>query len=135
MNVLIITACPSGVATTFLASRGLERAAKRRGWNATVEMHSQLEPVVPIGRAALEAADLVVIAASAPVELARFIGKRVYQAPIASIVPFILPSALSLSPSASESMEDSQRRPIEEGVIESAIVSAALAFSLSPDSA
>ncbi|MFY0569153.1 PTS fructose-like transporter subunit IIB [Archangium lansingense] len=87
MNVLIITACPSGVATTFLASRGLERAAKRRGWNATVEMHSQLEPVVPIGRAALEAADLVVVAASAPVELSRFIGKRVYQAPIAEALP------------------------------------------------
>ena len=87
MNVIVITACPSGVATTFLASRGLERAAKRRGWTVTVEMHSQLEPVVPVGRAALEAADLVVIAASAPVELSRFVGKRVYHAPIAEALP------------------------------------------------
>jgi PTS system fructose-specific IIC component len=87
MNVIIITACPSGVATTFLAARGLERAAKRRGWNVTVEMHSQLEPVVPAGRVALDAADLVVVAASAPVDLTRFAGKRVYQAPISDALP------------------------------------------------
>jgi fructose PTS system EIIBC or EIIC component len=87
MNVIVITACPSGVATTFLAARGLERAAKRRGWNVTVEMHSQLEPVVPPGRATLEAADLVVVAASAPVDLSRFVGKRVYQAPISEALP------------------------------------------------
>ncbi|WP_375766274.1 PTS fructose-like transporter subunit IIB [Archangium gephyra] len=87
MNVIVITACPSGVATTFLASRGLERAAKRRGWTVTVEMHSQLEPVVPIGPAALEAAELVVVAASAPVDVSRFVGKRVYQAPIAEALP------------------------------------------------
>ncbi|OJT20520.1 PTS fructose transporter subunit EIIBC [Archangium sp. Cb G35] len=87
MNVIIITACPSGVATTFLAARGLERAAKQRGWNVTVEMHSQLEPVVPPGPAAIEAADLVVVAASAPVDLTRFVGKRVHQAPISEALP------------------------------------------------
>ncbi|HEX5752021.1 MAG TPA: PTS fructose-like transporter subunit IIB [Archangium sp.] len=87
MNVILITACPSGVATTFLAARGLERAAKRRGWNVTVEMHSQLEPVVVPGREAIEAADLVVVAASAPVDLSRFVGKRVHQAPISEALP------------------------------------------------
>jgi PTS system fructose-specific IIC component len=51
MNVIIITACPSGVATTFLAARGLERAAARRGWSTAVEMHSRLEPLVPVDKA------------------------------------------------------------------------------------
>lgn len=87
MNVLIVTACPSGVATTFLAARSLERAATRRGWKPTVEMHSQLQPVVPVDAATLAAADLVIIAASAPVELARFVGKRVYQGSIAQALP------------------------------------------------
>jgi PTS system fructose-specific IIC component len=87
MNVIIVTACPSGVATTFLAARGLERAAARRGWKATVEMHSQLQPLVPADAATLAAAELVVIAASAPLDLSRFVGKRVYQAPIAQALP------------------------------------------------
>ncbi len=83
MNVIIVTACPSGVATTFLAARGLERAAARRGWKAAVEMHSQLQPLVPADAATLASAGLVIIAASAPVELTRFVGKRVYQGSIA----------------------------------------------------
>ncbi|WNG32778.1 PTS fructose-like transporter subunit IIB [Archangium violaceum] len=87
MNVIVITACPSGVATTFLASRGLVRAATQRGWKAAVEMHSQLAPFVPLDSETLAAADLVVVAASAPVDLARFVGKRVYQAPISQALP------------------------------------------------
>ncbi len=87
MKAIIITACPSGVATTFLASRGLARAATQRGWSVAVEMHSQLEPVVPIDGATLAAADLVVVAASAPVDLSRFVGKRVHQAPISEALP------------------------------------------------
>lgn len=86
MNVIVITACPSGVATAFLASRALERAAKRRGWTVTVEMHSKLELVVPLGRATIEAADLVIAAVSAPVDLSRFVGKRVYRALISLAV-------------------------------------------------
>jgi PTS system fructose-specific IIC component len=87
MKVIVITACPSGVATTFLASRGLARAATQRGWSVAVEMHSQLEPFVPVDSATLSAADLVVVAASAPVDLSRFVGKRVHQAPISEALP------------------------------------------------
>lgn len=87
MNVILITACPSGVATTFLAARGLERAAALRGWTSAVEMHGQLAPVKPVDLATLGAADLVVVAASAPVDLSRFAGKRLYQASIAEALP------------------------------------------------
>jgi PTS system fructose-specific IIC component len=87
MNVLIVTACPAGVATTFLAARALERAAARRGWKVTVEMHSQLQPLTPADAATLATTELVIIAASAPVELSRFVGKRVYQASIAQALP------------------------------------------------
>ncbi|ATB30315.1 PTS fructose-like transporter subunit IIB [Melittangium boletus] len=87
MNVILITACPSGVATTFLAARGLERAAAQRGWTASVEMHGQLAPFKPVDAATIDAASLVVVAASAPVDLSRFAGKRLYQAPISEALP------------------------------------------------
>mgnify|MGYP000153299399 CR=1 FL=1 len=47
MNVILVTACPSGMATTFLAARRLEQAARRLGWTPRVEMHGELEPVRP----------------------------------------------------------------------------------------
>jgi PTS system fructose-specific IIC component len=87
MNVILITACPSGVATTFLAARGLERAATQRGWKPTVEMHGQLAPVALVDAATIEAAQLIIVAASAPVDLSRFAGKRVFQAPISDALP------------------------------------------------
>lgn len=87
MNVLLVTACPSGVATTFLAARALQRAAARRGWSVTVEMHSQFEPATPTDSATLATVELVVIAASAPVDRARFVGKRVFQASIPEALP------------------------------------------------
>ncbi|GEK47588.1 PTS fructose-like transporter subunit IIB [Bisbaumannia pacifica] len=83
MNVVLVTACPSGMATTFLAARRLEQAAGRLGWQARVEMHSQLEPVTPLTEEQIAAADLVVVAAERVPEPARFAGKRLFQAPLA----------------------------------------------------
>jgi fructose PTS system EIIBC or EIIC component len=87
MNVVIVTACPSGVATVFLAARALERAARKRGWTPSVEMHSQVQPPAPLGPDVVGAADLILVAAGTEVDLSRFVGKRVYQAPITQALP------------------------------------------------
>ncbi|MEC8916346.1 MAG: PTS fructose transporter subunit IIB, partial [Pseudomonadota bacterium] len=87
MNVILITACPSGMATTFLAARRLEQAAKRRGWQARTEMYGELEAVTPVSEEAIAAADLIVVAAERVPEAARFDGKRLYRAPIQQALP------------------------------------------------
>ncbi|RAR63051.1 PTS system D-fructose-specific IIB component (F1P-forming) (Frc family) /PTS system D-fructose-specific IIC component (F1P-forming) (Frc family) [Onishia taeanensis] len=87
MNVILITACPSGMATTFLAARRLEQAASRLGWSTTVEMHGELAPVEPASAESIAAADLVVVAADAVPSPQRFAGKSLYQAPIAQALP------------------------------------------------
>ncbi|MFC3286207.1 PTS fructose transporter subunit IIBC [Litchfieldella rifensis] len=87
MNIILITACPSGMATTFLAARRLEQAARRRDWQVTVEMHSELEPLTPASLEAIEAADLVVVAADHIPAPQRFNGKRLFQAPIDQALP------------------------------------------------
>ena len=87
MKAILITACPSGVATTFLAARRLEHAAQRRGWQVTVEMHGELEPPQPVSDAALRDADLVVVAADHVPDAARFTDKRLFRAPIAEALP------------------------------------------------
>ncbi|GGY04623.1 PTS fructose transporter subunit IIBC [Litchfieldella qijiaojingensis] len=87
MNIILITACPSGMATTFLAARRLEQAARRRNWQVTVEMHGELEPVSPVSAEAIEAADLVIVAADHVPAPQRFEGKRLFQAPIDRALP------------------------------------------------
>ena len=63
MNLILITACPSGMATTFLAAKRLEQAATRLGWNVHVEMHGEIAP--------LQAASAEQIAASHGLDLLR----------------------------------------------------------------
>ncbi|WP_244158437.1 PTS fructose-like transporter subunit IIB [Salinicola socius] len=86
-NVILITACPSGMATTFLAARRLEQAAQRLGWQVQVEMHGELEPVTPVSEEAVAAADLVIVAATRVPRPERFAGKRLYRAPIQQALP------------------------------------------------
>ncbi|MDZ7851154.1 MAG: PTS fructose-like transporter subunit IIB [Halomonas sp.] len=87
MNAIIITACPSGMATTFLAARRLEQAAGRLGWNIQVEMHSELKPLTPVSAETIADADLIVVAADHVPAPARFAGKQLFQAPIGEALP------------------------------------------------
>ncbi|QTP60096.1 PTS fructose-like transporter subunit IIB [Billgrantia antri] len=87
MNVIIVTACPSGMATTFLAARRLEQAAQRLGWQPSVEMHSQLEAVQPVSADAIADAELVVVAADHLPAAERFAGKRLFQASASEALP------------------------------------------------
>lgn len=87
MNVILITACPSGMATTFLAAKRLEQAAQRQGWSAHVEMHGEVAPLHTASAEQIANADLIVVAADHVPAPERFEGKRLFQAPIASALP------------------------------------------------
>lgn len=87
MNIILITACPSGMATTFLAAKRLEQAAQRQGWSAHVEMHGEVAPLQAATADQIANADLIVVAADHVPAPERFEGKRLFQAPIASALP------------------------------------------------
>ncbi len=82
MKALIVTACPTGVASSYMAARVLRQAATDLGWNVAMECHSQLEPVTPFTEAQIAEVELVVLAAGTALDLSRFSGKRVYQTDI-----------------------------------------------------
>ena len=86
MNIVIVTACPSGTATTYLAARRLEQAAHRLGWQTAVEMQGQFDQTT-LSDEQIATADLVVVAASRPVTLARFTGKRLYRERLEAALP------------------------------------------------
>ncbi len=85
MNIAIITACPSGVANSILAAGLLEQAAAKLGWNASIECQSSVVNADALTQDQIEQAECIVIAANTPVDTSRFVGKKVYQAPISDV--------------------------------------------------
>ncbi|WP_027252282.1 PTS fructose transporter subunit IIBC [Photobacterium halotolerans] len=84
MKIAILTACPSGIANTVIAAGLMEQAAKALNWQADIEAQSSIMPVTPLSQTAIEQADAVVVIADSPVDLSRFVGKKVYRGSMAS---------------------------------------------------
>lgn len=85
MNIAIITACPSGVATSVVAADLLAQAASKLGLKAKIECQSRFVDAA-LTDADIEQASIIVIAANTAVDTARFVGKKVYQADIQQAV-------------------------------------------------
>ncbi|OOE57153.1 PTS fructose transporter subunit EIIBC [Salinivibrio sp. ML323] len=85
MNLVIVTACPSGVANTVIAAGLLEKAAEVKGWTAQIECQSSVQPTQAVSTADIENADRVLLVGE-PKERARFNGKPVYQASLNEVM-------------------------------------------------
>jgi fructose PTS system EIIBC or EIIC component len=78
-KIVAITSCPTGIAHTFMAAEGLERGAQALGYEIKVETQGSVGAQNTLTPAEIAAADVVVIAADAKVDLSRFAGKPVYE--------------------------------------------------------
>ncbi|MGE7990242.1 PTS fructose-like transporter subunit IIB [Pseudomonas sp. NPDC089554] len=79
MNIAIVTACPNGQVSSVLSARLLAAAAQRRGWATSVEVWDAEHPERRLSAAQIAEADWVLVVSTGPVDLARFVGKRLYQ--------------------------------------------------------
>ncbi|WP_047335689.1 PTS fructose-like transporter subunit IIB [Pseudomonas protegens] len=79
MKLAIVTACPNGMVTSVLCARLLDAAAQRQGWSTSVEVHDQAHPERQLSAATIEAAEWVLVVSTGPVDMSRFVGKRVYR--------------------------------------------------------
>ena len=86
MQVLIVTQCPSGLTTSFMAATALTRAAARLNWEAVAEIHSSVQPVQWLTPEQIAGADFILVAADGAVDLARFEGKRVFRAAVTDVL-------------------------------------------------
>ncbi|QMV84300.1 PTS sugar transporter subunit IIA [Corynebacterium hindlerae] len=75
-RILAITACPTGIAHTYLAAENLETAANEKGINLKVETHGSIGVENAFTEADIKNADAVLIAADTVIEKDRFVGKR-----------------------------------------------------------
>ncbi|AKA26691.1 PTS fructose-like transporter subunit IIB [Pseudomonas chlororaphis] len=79
MKLAIVTACPNGMVTSVLCARLLDAAAQRQGWSTSVEVHDAAHPERQLSAATLEAAEWVLLVSTGPVDMSRFVGKRLFQ--------------------------------------------------------
>ena len=78
MKLAIITACPNGQVSSVLSARLLDAAAQRLGWSTSVEIHDPARPERQLSPAAIADADWVLVISSGLLDLARFVGKRLF---------------------------------------------------------
>lgn len=77
--VVAVTACPTGVAHTFMAANALQEAATNMGVSLWVETQGALGKKNPLTSAQVAQATVVIVAADIEVDKSRFVGKRLYR--------------------------------------------------------
>ena len=79
MKLAIVTGCPNGMVTSVLCARLLDAAAQRQGWSTSVEVHDPKHPERQLSAATIDEAEWILVVSSTPLDMQRFIGKRVFQ--------------------------------------------------------
>ena len=81
-RILAVTACPTGIAHTYMAAEALEKAGQKLGLPLKAETNGSGGAKNVLTPEEIEAADGIIIAADKNVETARFSGKRVLFVPV-----------------------------------------------------
>lgn len=74
--ILAITACPTGIAHTYMAAENLEAAAEKLGYRIKIETHGSIGVEGNFSAQDIEQADAIVIGADTVIAKDRFHGKR-----------------------------------------------------------
>lgn len=81
-DVLAVTACPTGIAHTFMAAESLENKAREMGITIKVETNGSGGAKNVLTAEEIKETKGIIIAADKNVEMARFRGKKVLQVPV-----------------------------------------------------
>lgn len=84
--VLAVTACPTGIAHTYMAADALKNKAKDMGVDIKVETNGSTGVKNRLTEEEIEKASAIIVAADKQVEMARFEGKKVIQVPVAQAI-------------------------------------------------
>ena len=80
MHIVAVTACPTGIAHTYMAAERLEKAARRLGHTIKVETQGAMGIENQLSADEIARAELVIFAAGIAVrERERFFGKRIVE--------------------------------------------------------
>ena len=80
--VLAVTACPTGIAHSFMAAKALQQAGEALNISIKVETNGQEGVKNQLTQEDIEHCKAIIVAADKKVEMARFEGKKVIQVPV-----------------------------------------------------
>ena len=83
MNFVAVTACPTGIAHTYMAAERLEKAGKKLGLPTKVETQGAMGVENELSAVDIREADAVIFAVGIPVlKRERFEGKKIFEIPV-----------------------------------------------------
>ncbi|MCC0728570.1 fructose-specific PTS transporter subunit EIIC [Clostridioides sp. ZZV14-6045] len=82
-QVLAVTACPTGIAHTFMAAESLNKMAESKGISIKVETNGSAGVKNRLTKEEIKNATCIIVAADKNVEMARFDGKKVIKTKVA----------------------------------------------------
>ena len=77
VKILAVTSCPTGIAHTYMAAEGIEKAAKAKGCFVKIETRGSGGAKNVLTAQEIADADCIIVAADAQVPMDRFDGKKV----------------------------------------------------------
>ena len=81
-KIIAVTSCPTGIAHTYMAAEGLEKAAKAHNCSIKVETRGSGGAKNVLTDEEIANADCVIVAADAQVPMDRFNGKKLIEVPV-----------------------------------------------------
>lgn len=82
VKLLAVTSCPTGIAHTYMAAEGLEKAAKGKDCTIKIETRGSGGAKNVLTEQEIREADCIIVAADAKVPMTRFNGKKVIECPV-----------------------------------------------------
>ena len=76
MKILAVTACPTGIAHTYMAAEAIEDAAKKKGYQVKVETRGSVGVENELTTEEIKEADAIILACDTAVPMERFAGKK-----------------------------------------------------------
>ncbi|MBE3099325.1 MAG: PTS fructose transporter subunit IIB [Planctomycetes bacterium] len=87
MRIVAVTACPTGVAHTYMAAEQLEKTARKLGHTIKVETQGAMGLENELSQAEIDAADVAIFAADIAVERSeRFARIRTIEVPVQGVL-------------------------------------------------
>lgn len=85
-KIIAVTACPTGISSSFMAREALKNCAQKLGMNIRVEVYGAAGVYHSLSADEIKNADVVIVAASKKVPISRFDGKKMIQTAVGTAI-------------------------------------------------
>jgi len=115
-KILAVTACPTGIAHTYMAAEALAQAAAQKNVEIKIETRGAVGVENPLTPEDIAGAHAIIIAAETDVEEARFVGQAIFKVAIAEAIKDpgkVIDAAVNLEPAKTNDINQAAKNKEE----------------------